>query len=164
MRLYPASPVVERLSGEDCVVGGFHVPAGTRLWANVWKMHRDPKVWDDPLVFRPERFLCDDQKMVDVRGQNYELLPFGAGRRICPGISFSLDLMQLVLTRLILEFEMQSPSGKVDMTATPGLMSYKVVPLDILLTSRRVKWCVQLASERDKKMESSVETQNSTYY
>ncbi|RZC84747.1 hypothetical protein C5167_047531 [Papaver somniferum] len=154
MRLYPASPVVERLSGEDCVVGGFHVPAGTRLWANVWKMQRDPKVWDDPLVFRPDRFLSDEQKMVDVRGQNYELLPFGAGRRVCPGVSFSLDLMQLVLTRLILEFEMKSPSGKVDMTATPGLMSYKVIPLDILLTHRRIKPCVQsAASERD--MESS---------
>ncbi|MCL7044451.1 hypothetical protein MKW94_003301 [Papaver nudicaule] len=138
MRLYPASPIVERLSSEDCVVGGFHVPAGTRLWANVWKMQRDPKVWGDPLVFRPERFLSNDQKkMVDVRGQNYELIPFGAGRRICPGISFSLDLMHLVLTRLILEFEMKSPGGgEVDMTATPGLMSYKVVPLDILLTAR----------------------------
>ncbi|KAI3945653.1 hypothetical protein MKW92_004852 [Papaver armeniacum] len=139
MRLYPASPLVERLSSEDCLVGGFHVPAGTRLWANVWKIQRDPNVWDDPLVFRPERFLSDGQnKMVDVRGRNYELLPFGAGRRICPGISFSLDLMQLVLTRLILEFEMKTPSEKVDMTATPGLMSYKVVPLDILLTGRRM--------------------------
>ncbi|KAI3935508.1 hypothetical protein MKW92_038568 [Papaver armeniacum] len=137
MRLYPVSPVVERLSSEDCVVGGFHVPAGTRLWANVWKMQRDPNVWDDPLVFRPERFLSDDKKMVDVRGRNYELLPFGAGRRICPGISFSLDLMQLVLTRLVLEFDMKSPTGgEVDMTATPGLMSYKVVPLDMLLTRR----------------------------
>ncbi|KAI3969090.1 hypothetical protein MKX01_029097 [Papaver californicum] len=138
MRLYPASPVVERLSSEDCVVGGFHVPAGTRLWVNVWKMQRDPKVWDDPLVFRPERFLSNEKKMVDVIGQNYELIPFGAGRRICPGISFSFDLMHLVLTRLILEFEMKSPSGKVDMTATQGLMSYKVVPLDILLTRRKL--------------------------
>ncbi|KAI3941062.1 hypothetical protein MKW92_045338 [Papaver armeniacum] len=136
MRLYPASPLVERLSSEDCVVGGYHVPAGTRLWVNVWKMQRDPKVWDDPLVFRPERFLSDDKKTVDVRGQNYELLPFGAGRRICPGISFSLDLIHMVLTRLILEFDMKSPSGEVDMTATPGIMSYKVVPLDILLTRR----------------------------
>ncbi|KAI3927035.1 hypothetical protein MKW92_052140 [Papaver armeniacum] len=139
MRLYPASPLVERLSSQDCLVGGFHVPAGTRLWANVWKIQRDPNVWDDPLVFRPERFLSDGQnKMVDVRGRNYELLPFGAGRRICPGISFSLDLMQLVLARLILEFEMKTPSEKVDMTATPGLMSYKLVPLDILLTGRRM--------------------------
>ncbi|KAI3954150.1 hypothetical protein MKW98_017974 [Papaver atlanticum] len=136
MRLYPASPVVERLSSEDCVVGGFHVLAGTRLWVNVWKVQRDPEVWDDPSVFRPERFLSNEQKMVDVRGQHYELLPFGAGRRICPGLSFSMDLMHLVLTRLILEFEMKSPRGEVDMTATQGLMSYKVVPLDILLTRR----------------------------
>nr|AKO60176.1 1,2-dehydroreticuline synthase [Papaver rhoeas]AKO60182.1 1,2-dehydroreticuline synthase [Papaver rhoeas] len=136
MRLYPASPVVERLSSEDCVVGGFHVSAGTRLWVNVWKVQRDPEVWDDPSVFRPERFLSNEQKMVDVRGQDYELLPFGAGRRICPGVSFSLDLMHLVLTRLILEFEIKSPGGEVDMTATQGLMSYKVVPLDILLTRR----------------------------
>ncbi|KAI3967462.1 hypothetical protein MKX01_012272 [Papaver californicum] len=124
MRLYPASPLVERLSSEDCVVGGFYVPAGTRLWVNIGRCNETQK------------FLSNAQKMVDVMGQNYELLPFGVSRQVCPGISFFLDLMQLILTRLILEFEIKSPSGKMDMTATQGLMSYKVVPLGILLTRR----------------------------
>ncbi|KAI3840924.1 hypothetical protein MKW92_031327 [Papaver armeniacum] len=136
MRLYPASTLMERMTSDDCEVGGFHVPAGTRLWVNVWKMQRDPRVWNDPLVFRPERFLSNDKEMVDVKGQNYELIPFGTGRRICPGASFALEVLHLVLTRLILEFEVKAPGGKIDMRARPGFFNNKVVPLDVLLTPR----------------------------
>ncbi|RZC84733.1 hypothetical protein C5167_047515 [Papaver somniferum] len=136
MRLYPASTLMERMTSDDCDVGGFHVPAGTRLWVNVWKMQRDPRVWKDPLVFLPERFLSNDKGMVDVKGQNYELIPFGTGRRICPGASFALEVLHLVLTRLILEFEMKAPEGKIDMRARPGFFHNKVVPLDVQLTPR----------------------------
>lgn len=136
MRLYPASTLMERMTSDDCDVGGFHVPARTRLWVNVWKMQRDPRVWKDPLVFLPERFLSNDKGMVDVKGQNYELIPFGTGRRICPGASFALEVLHLVLTRLILEFEMKAPEGKIDMRGRPGFFNNKVVPLDVLLTPR----------------------------
>ncbi|RZC49945.1 hypothetical protein C5167_018371 [Papaver somniferum] len=138
MRLYPVSPVMERMTSDDCVVGGFCVPAGTRVWVNVWKMQRDPTVWEDPTVFQPERFLSDNKRNIDIaKGHNYELIPFGTGRRKCPGSSFALELMHLVLTRLILEFEMKAPGGKVDMTETSSvILSAKVAPVDVLISPR----------------------------
>ncbi|KAI3907935.1 hypothetical protein MKW98_003580 [Papaver atlanticum] len=139
MRLYPGSTLMERMTCADCEICGFHVPSGTRVWVNVWKMQRDPRVWKDPLVFRPERFLSNDKRMVDVKGQKYELTPFGTGRRICPGASFALEILHSVLTRLILEFEMKAPEGRIDMRARPGFFNNKVVPLDVLLTSRTLE-------------------------
>ncbi|KAI3886862.1 hypothetical protein MKW98_017214, partial [Papaver atlanticum] len=139
MRLYPGTTIVERVSSDDCEIGGFHVSAGTRLWINIWKMQRDSRVWKDPLVFRPERFLSNDKEMVDVKGQHYELIPFGAGRRICPGVSFSLDVLHLVLPRLILEFDIKVPQGGIDMSARPGFFNSKVVPLDVPITPRKLE-------------------------
>ncbi|RZC84743.1 hypothetical protein C5167_047526 [Papaver somniferum] len=137
MRLYPAGNLTERMTSDDCEVGGFHIPAGTRLWVNVWKMQRDPKVWNDPLVFRPERFLNSD---IDVKGKHYELVPFGTGRRICPGASFALEVLHLLLTRLILEFEMKAPDGNIDMRVRPGFFNSKVMPLDVLVTPRKLEY------------------------
>ncbi|KAJ0790912.1 putative cytochrome P450 [Helianthus annuus] len=86
LRLYPAAPIsLLHRSTEDCVVGGYTVPKDTLLIANLWKLHRDPNVWSDPYKFRPERFLTD-KKDIDLKGQHYELLPFGSGRRMCPGV------------------------------------------------------------------------------
>ncbi|KAF2306162.1 hypothetical protein GH714_014669 [Hevea brasiliensis] len=88
-RLYPAAPLsVPHESIEDCSVGGYHIPAGTRLIVNVSKIHRDSRMWLNPSEFIPERFLTT-HKDVDVKGQNFELLPFGSGRRMCPGVSFA---------------------------------------------------------------------------
>ncbi|KAK8360527.1 hypothetical protein V6Z11_A04G172700 [Gossypium hirsutum] len=82
MRLYPATPVsVAREATDDCTVAGFHIPAGTQLLLDLWKLHRDPGIWHKPLDFLPERFLSDHAN-IDVRGQDFELIPFGAGRRI----------------------------------------------------------------------------------
>ncbi|KAI3955986.1 hypothetical protein MKW92_033475 [Papaver armeniacum] len=139
MRLYPGSTVIERVASDDCEVGGFHVPAGTRLWVNIWKMQRDSRVWKDASVFRPERFLSDGKEMVDVKGQHYELIPFGTGRRICPGVSFTLDILNLALPRLIFEFDMKAPRGGIDMRARPGLFNYKAAPLDVLITPRKLE-------------------------
>nr|WNT44076.1 CYP82N15v2 [Corydalis yanhusuo] len=136
MRLYPAGPLIERMTKEDCEVGGFHIPAGTRLLVNLWKMQRDPNVWEDPLEFRPDRFLTDNAE-IDLKGQHFELIPFGTGRRICPGVSFALQLMHLALARLLHSFEVASPmDAKIDMTETAGLISHKVTPLEVLMTPR----------------------------
>nr|BBD34751.1 N-methystylopine hydroxylase [Eschscholzia californica subsp. californica] len=139
MRLYPAGPLIERRTMEDCEVAGFHVPAGTRLLVNLWKMQRDKEVWsEEPLEFRPERFLTSNTE-VDLKGQHYELIPFGAGRRICPGVSFAVQLMHLVLARLLHGFEMTTPMGeKVDMTESAGLISHKITPLEVLIKPLRV--------------------------
>ncbi|KAI3996532.1 hypothetical protein MKX01_029267 [Papaver californicum] len=138
MRLYPAGPLIERRTMEDCEVGGYQVPAGTRLLVNVWKMQRDGNVYKgDPLEFRPDRFLTSNAD-VDLKGQHYELIPFGAGRRICPGVSFAVQLMHLVLARLLHEFEITTvePEAKVDMAESGGLLCYKIMPLEVVIKPR----------------------------
>ena len=137
MRLYPAAPLlVPHESMEDCTLVGYHVPAGTRLLVNLPKLHRDPYVWVDPTEFRPERFLTT-HKGVDVRGQHFELIPFGSGRRMCPGISFALQVTQLTLATLLHAFEIANPSDEpVDMTEKVGLTNMKATPLEVILTPR----------------------------
>ncbi|XP_058220936.1 cytochrome P450 CYP82D47-like isoform X1 [Rhododendron vialii] len=137
LRLYPAGPLSgPRELTEDCTIRGYHIPKGTRLIPNLWKIQRDPMKWADPLVFRPERFLAA-QKDVDVKGQHYELIPFGAGRRACPGIAFALQMLHLVLARLLHEFELSTPDDAlVDMTESAGLTNAKATPLQVLITSR----------------------------
>ena len=137
LRLYPAG----RLAGpceftENCIIGGYHVPKGTRLIMNVWKIQTDPRIWSDPLEFKPERFLTT-HKNVDVRGQNFELLPFGSGRRVCPGISFALQMVHLALASFLHMYDISIPSdAKVDMTETVGLTNNKATPLEVLIKPR----------------------------
>ncbi|PON99152.1 Cytochrome P450, E-class, group I [Trema orientale] len=137
LRLYPAGPLLgPREALEDCTVAGYHVPAGTRLVVNVWKIQRDPKAWSNPEDFQPERFLTSHAS-VDVRGQQFELIPFGSGRRSCPGASFALQVLHLTLARLLQGFEFKNPlDGPIDMTESPGLTIPKATPLEVLLTPR----------------------------
>ena len=137
LRLYPALPLsVPRYAMEDCTVAGFHVPAGTRLFVNLWKLQRDPAVWSDPLEFKPERFL-NDHTHLDFRGTNFEYIPFGSGRRSCPGISFALLVVHLTLARLLHGFALDTVSGTpVDMSESPGLTNPKATPLEVKLTPR----------------------------
>ncbi|XP_057975861.1 cytochrome P450 CYP82D47-like [Malania oleifera] len=137
MRLYPAAPLgAPHESIEDCIVGDHHVPAGTRLVVNLWKVHRDPQVWPDPDEFRPERFLTT-HKDVDVRGQNFELIPFSSGRRMCPGVSFSLQVTHFILANLLHGFEIATPDDNpVDMGECFGLTMAKATPLEVLLSPR----------------------------
>jgi len=137
LRLYPAGPLGGlREFTEDCNVSGYHIPKGTRLMLNLWKLQRDPQVWSDPLEFRPERFLTA-HKDVDVKGQHFELIPFGAGRRLCPGMAFGIQMLHLVLATLLHSFELSTPSDvPVDMTESAGLTNIKATPLDVLLAPR----------------------------
>lgn len=137
VRLYPAGPVSGiREFSEDCIVGGYHVAKGTRLMVNLWRMHRDPKVWSDPMEFKPERFLTTHKDM-DVKGQHFELIPFGAGRRACPGINFALPMTCLALASLLQAYEISTPdNAEVDMTGSPGLTNAKATPLQVVLKPR----------------------------
>ncbi|KAK4274987.1 hypothetical protein QN277_018136 [Acacia crassicarpa] len=137
LRLYPAAPLsVMHKSVEDCTVAGYHIPSGTHLLTNLSKIHRDPNIYEDPLEFRPERFLTT-HKNVDLRGQHFELIPFGAGRRMCPGVSFALLMMQLTLANLLTGFHIATPDNKpVDMREQVGLTNIKASPLQVLLTPR----------------------------
>ncbi|CAN6459953.1 unnamed protein product [Victoria cruziana] len=134
LRLVPPTPLLAlRESLEDCLVGGFHVPAGTRLMVNLWRIHHDPRVWDDPEAFRPERFLGSD---VDVRGQHFQYLPFGSGRRICPGISLALRMVQIALARLLHGFDLQlHPDSRYDGSSRLGSGTV----LKVLLAPRLVQ-------------------------
>ncbi|TYJ35076.1 hypothetical protein E1A91_A05G212200v1 [Gossypium mustelinum] len=137
LRLYPAGPLLgPREAMNDCTVAGYHIPAGTRLVVNVWKIQRDPRVWPNPSAFAPERFLTSHAD-IDVRGQQFELIPFGSGRRSCPGASFALQVLHLTLARFLHAFELSTLLDQpVDMTESPGLTIPKATPLDVLLKPR----------------------------
>ncbi|GAY66343.1 hypothetical protein CUMW_248000 [Citrus unshiu] len=136
-RLYPAVPLlVPHESMEECTVNGYHVPAGTQLLINLWKLHRDPRVWEEPCKFQPKRFLTR-HKDIDVKGQNFELLPFSSGRRMCPGVSFALQIMQLTLASLLHGFDIAIPSNELlDMQEGLGLTLEKSTPLEVLVAPR----------------------------
>ncbi|KAK7310881.1 hypothetical protein RJT34_08659 [Clitoria ternatea] len=137
LRLYPPGPFPgPREFIEDCTLGGYHIQAGTRLFLNIWKSQRDPCIWSDPLEFQPERFLTI-HKDTDVKGQHFEILPFGSGRRSCPGVSFGLQMTHLALAAFLQAFEVTTASNaKVDMSATFGLTIIKTTPLDVLVHPR----------------------------
>ncbi|XP_021283758.1 cytochrome P450 CYP82D47-like [Herrania umbratica] len=142
LRLYLAAPLsVPHESMEDCVVSGYYIPAGTRLLINLYKIYRDPHVWPDPCEFQPARFLTT-HKDFDVKGQNFELIPFGSGRRMCPGVSFGLQVLELTLANLLQGFELGTPLDEpVDMGEAIGLTNLKVSPLEVLITPRLPAVC-----------------------
>ncbi|KAL6526205.1 hypothetical protein OROMI_029845 [Orobanche minor] len=138
LRLYPPAPVIGLHSAiEDCTISpGYHVPSGTRLMVNAWKIQRDESVWAEANEFRPERFLTS-HKDIDVRGQHFELIPFGSGRRSCPGTNLALQMVHLTLASLLQCFEFERPCGEeIDMTESPGLTNLKATPLEVYLTPR----------------------------
>ncbi|XP_068655748.1 xanthotoxin 5-hydroxylase CYP82C4-like [Aristolochia californica] len=137
MRLYPASPLsLPHEAAEDCYIGGYFVPAGTRVLTNIWKIQRDPRYWQEPEEFRPERFLTA-QAHVEMKGRNFELMPFGSGRRICPGMLFAVEVMHLTLARILHGFDIETSSGQpVDMTEGLGISFPKATPLDVVVTPR----------------------------
>ncbi|GMN22060.1 hypothetical protein TIFTF001_040169 [Ficus carica] len=138
LRLYPPVPLLlPHEAMEDCTVGGYHIPAGTRLFINASKIQRDPNLWPDPDQFLPERFLSTSAKDLDVRGQDFELIPFGSGRRMCPGVTLALQVMQLALGNLLHGFDIENLSDEpLDMSESSGLSSPKASLLEVLLTPR----------------------------
>jgi len=109
MRLNPVVPLlVPRLCRETCEVGGFQVMKGTRVMINAWAMARSPEYWHDAEKFRPERF---EDGMLDFKGSRFEYLPFGAGRRRCPGDTFGLAALELIIARLLYYIEWSLPVG-----------------------------------------------------
>ncbi|XP_031259423.1 cytochrome P450 93A3-like [Pistacia vera] len=134
MRLHPNGPLIMRESIENCTIQGYEIPAKTRLFINVWAIGRDPNHWENPLEFRPERFLGEDEKkQLDVRGQHFQLLPFGGGRRACPGMSLALCMIHKAVAAMIQCFEWKlsdsGEDGTVDMEEGPGLTLPRAHPL-----------------------------------
>ncbi|KAJ0969288.1 hypothetical protein J5N97_022165 [Dioscorea zingiberensis] len=123
LRLHPPAPfLLPRETIESCEIEGYHIPAKTKVMINSWSMGRDPKVWDNPEEFQPERFV---NSPIDFNGLDYEYIPFGAGRRVCPGIQFAVSTLHLALANLVNRFDWKLPDymkdeKEVDMTETPG--------------------------------------------
>ncbi|KAI3962103.1 hypothetical protein MKW92_042901, partial [Papaver armeniacum] len=147
LRLYPAGPLAAPHEAiENCNVGGYEVKAGTRLLVNLWKIHRDPRVWSDSLEFKPERFLPREDgagggveaSKLDFRGQDFVYTPFGSGRRMCPGINFAAQTLHMTLARLLHAFDFDNESNGlvIDMTEGSGLTMPKVTPLEVHLRPR----------------------------
>ncbi|KAJ4758258.1 hypothetical protein LUZ62_068633 [Rhynchospora pubera] len=145
LRLHPTGPLIARQCTETCTVDGYTVPAGMTVFFNVWALGRDPASWTNPLDFNPERFINEDKvSEMDVRGQHYQLLPFGTGRRMCPGATLAMLVVQSTLAAMVQCFDWKlSGGGLVDMAEGPGLTLTRAKPLvcmpvprlDLLLSS-----------------------------
>jgi cytochrome P450 len=136
LRLHPVAPLLApRLSREDTSVGGHDIPAGTRVIVNVWAIGRDPALWGNASdEFRPERFVGSG---LDVKGLDFELLPFGSGRRMCPGYTLGLKMVQLTLANLLHAFAWRLPDGvaaaELSMEEKYGLSMPRAVPLEAVI-------------------------------
>ncbi|KAK2974661.1 hypothetical protein RJ640_030269 [Escallonia rubra] len=135
LRLHPPAPLlVPRETIESCKVLGFEIPAQTRVFINAMSIGRDPKYWENPNEFQPERFF--NREDIDFKRQNFELLPFGIGRRGCPGTSFALLLVELALANLLYKFDWRLPEGMeaedMDMEESVGLTTHKKTSLRLL--------------------------------
>nr|GMC96651.1 cytochrome P450 82C4-like [Ipomoea batatas] len=138
LRLYPPGPLSgPREAMEDCKIGKYHIPKGTRLILNLLKLHRDPRIWSEPDEFRPERWFKDEHSSIGYVGKSFEYLPFSGGRRMCPGMNFGLQVVQLTLARLLQGFNISTPMGMpVDMSEGLGIALPKLTPIQVLLTPR----------------------------
>lgn len=128
LRLHPPIPfLVPRRAMEDTNFQGYHIPKDTQVLVNAWAIGRDPEVWDRPWSFKPERFLGST---VDYKGQNYELIPFGAGRRMCAGVPLAHRMLHLILGSLLHQFDWELDcKEKIDMKDRMGITVRKAEPL-----------------------------------
>ncbi len=131
LRLHPPIPfLVPRKAIQDTNFMGFNIPKNTQVLVNAWAIGRDPDVWEDPLSFKPERFLGTK---IDYKGQHYELIPFGAGRRMCAGVPLAHKVLHLVLGSLLHKFDWELDGNvtreTMDMKDKLGIVMRKREPL-----------------------------------
>ncbi|VAH40160.1 unnamed protein product [Triticum turgidum subsp. durum] len=127
LRMYPVAPLLApHLAMADCNIDGYMVPAGTHVLVNVWAIGRDSSSWQDAEEFIPERFIYEDSNVdVNFKGNDFKFLPFGSGRRMCPGINLGIANFELMLANLMYHFEWELPPRverkDIDMTEVFGL-------------------------------------------
>jgi cytochrome P450 len=135
LRLHPALPLlVPHCPSQTCTVGGYTIPKGSRVFVNVWAIHRDPSVWENPLNFDPERFSNDKW---DYSGSDFNYFPFGSGRRICAGIAMAERMVMFSVATLLHSFDWKLPQGhKLDLSEKFGIVLKKKIPLVAIPTPR----------------------------
>ncbi|XP_039114632.1 p-coumarate 3-hydroxylase [Dioscorea cayenensis subsp. rotundata] len=138
LRLHPPTPLMlPHKANTNVKLAGYDIPKGSNVHVNVWAIARDPQVWKEPLEFRPERFQEED---IDIKGHDFRVLPFGAGRRVCPGAQLGIYLVESMLGHLLHQFKWDLPEGMkpedVDMTENPGMVTFMHTPLQAVATPR----------------------------
>ncbi|KAI9072590.1 hypothetical protein K1719_045426 [Acacia pycnantha] len=130
LRLHPPAPLlVPRETMCDTKLGGYDIPLKTMIYVNIWAIQRDPEIWENPEEFRPERF---ENSQMDFKGHDFEFIPFGSGKRTCPGMAFGLASVEYMLANQLHWFDLKLPQdfdNKIDMSETFGLTVKKKVPL-----------------------------------
>lgn len=138
LRLHPPVPLlVPRETSASVKLGGYDIPSNTTVFINAWAIQRDPNWWDKPEEFIPERF---ENVAIDFKGQDFQFIPFGCGRRGCPGMPFGVASVEYVIANLLYLFDWKLPDGEIaenlDMSELYGLTVNKKVPLHALPISR----------------------------
>ncbi|XP_078163874.1 (+)-piperitol/(+)-sesamin synthase CYP81Q2-like [Carex rostrata] len=131
LRLYPGGPLlVPHESREDVTIGGYNIPSETMVLVNAYSIHRDPDIWEEPAKFKPERF-------ENGKGEGKWMIPFGMGRRRCPGEGLAMREVGLILGTLIQCFDWERTGNElVDLTEGSGLTLPKAVPLEAMYRPR----------------------------
>ncbi|XP_054814376.1 cytochrome P450 71D10-like [Prosopis cineraria] len=124
LRLHPPAPLLlPRENSKGCKINSYEIPPKTKVIINSWAIGRDPKYWHEPEKFEPERFL-NASIDYNFKGTEFKYIPFGSGRRICPGVSFAVVLVEIMLSTLLYHFDWKLPNGleheKLDMTENFG--------------------------------------------
>ncbi|KAE8777500.1 Cytochrome P450 99A2 [Hordeum vulgare] len=143
MRLNPVLPLlIPRVCRETCDVGGFEVTEGTRVMVNAWALGRNPESWHEPEEFRPERF---EDGTATYKGSRFDYLPFGSGRRVCPGDTFGVAVLEIMVARLLYYFDWSLPAGaqprELDMEMVVALTSRRKNPLHLVATPYKACTC-----------------------
>ncbi|KAL7145149.1 hypothetical protein ABFS83_07G060500 [Erythranthe nasuta] len=140
MRLYPPLPLlIPKETMEKCTINGYEIEPKTITFVNVWAIGRDPEQWENPNEFFPERFLNNnnDEKIIDFKGRDFGYIPFGSGRRSCPGLSLGVAAVEMALANLLYSFDFELPRGMseedVDTDASQGLTVHKKNPLCVVV-------------------------------
>ncbi|KAF4367375.1 hypothetical protein F8388_025793 [Cannabis sativa] len=111
LRLHPVAPLLlPHAAIEECTVNGFHIPKNSRVFINAWTIGRDPEYWDEPEKFFPERFSGNN---IDYIGRDFEFIPFGSGRRSCPGMQLGMIVVRLMVAQIVHCFDWELPNGMV---------------------------------------------------
>ncbi|KAK9181637.1 hypothetical protein WN944_024775 [Citrus x changshan-huyou] len=137
LRLHPPAPLLtSRRPSATSNLSGYTIPKGSTIFINAWAIQRNPEVWENPQDFQPDRFL-EDVKIGDFRGNNFNYLPFGSGRRICPGIPLAEKIVPHVLANLLHLFEWSLPEGtEFDLSDKLLMALKKSEPLVVIPTPR----------------------------